>query len=545
VSLVLGLVAAALIAGCGADVATTTGAGGSLSEAALSPTPIPSVPAATKTLQTLTWNLNQGEPLTLDSGKVVDYDDQMVLANMCEPLMQLKPDGKTVPALATSISESNPTTYIVHVRTGVKFWNGQTMTPADVAFSLNRQLDPSLGSYFVALNLGAFKSATVSGSATVTIHLSHADSLFEPLLTTPFSQVVEESFVKAHGSSYGNPQVGPMCTGPYEFVNWSPGQSLTVRQFPGWWDAANQKRLTEQAKFTFVSDTNTATQGEVRGEINGGFMIPDASVARLSAAGTLVNGPSTLFDALAGTSDQGTAGNTKIRQAVAKLIDYAGFESAEFGETAEVGRALAGPDTWGEETSAYESAYKALPAPTYDIAAARQLVKDSGIKNPMIEIATTPVNPGSTELFSQLQQSAPQAGLKIVVKSLSLGAFASVFTSKSARAPYAFAYYEGNADIPSPLELYDQLALPAGGTNYSRHADPMVTRLLDEANATTNAAQQASLVARAQTTIVNEADWIPIVLAHLTTYLSKGIGGLQVEFPSVLYTPWLTTIGAS
>jgi peptide/nickel transport system substrate-binding protein len=541
----LAIVVAAVVglAGCGATHSSSSTT--SSSQGALSPTPIPSVPTGTKPLAVLNWNLDFGEPLTMDTGKVVDFDDLFVLANLCEPLEKLLPSGQIVPDLATSIVQDSSTTYTVNVRQGVKFWNGQPLTATDVAFSLNRQLAPSLGSYYELLILGAFKSATATGPNTVKIVLNHPSSIFQRMLVTPLSMVVEKSFVQAHGSSYGTPQVGPMCTGPYQFVNWTPGQSLTIKQFPGYWDASQVKPLTSEAKFVFIGDTNTSTEALLTGEVDGEFLVPAPAVPRLKGGGgTLVNGPATLIYALNSAAPKGPGANVKIRQAVAKLVDYAGVSSSQFLGTAEVVRAIAGPNTWGTEESTYSAAYQQLPSPAQDLAAAKTLVQQSGLKNPTVVVATTSVSQGASELLDQMAQAGKQAGMTIVNRVLSVGQFGTLFTSAAARAPYSFFYSESNADIPDPLEFYDQVALPTGGENYSGYNNPTVTKLLSEANTTFNLSQRASLTVQAQKGIVQDQPWIPIVAPYLTTYLGKNIGGLQVSFPSVMYTPWLAQVGA-
>ncbi|MBS1677854.1 MAG: hypothetical protein JST08_10760, partial [Actinobacteria bacterium] len=111
-----------IVAGCGSS-STESGSkpAATKNAAALEPTPLPKFAPATKEVADLKWNLVVGEPVTLDAGHIVNYDDMIVMANLCEPLEYLLPDGSREPALATSIDEPNPTTYVVHVRKGVKF----------------------------------------------------------------------------------------------------------------------------------------------------------------------------------------------------------------------------------------------------------------------------------------------------------------------------------------------------------------------------------------------------------------------------------------
>src|SRR5262245_2418696 len=56
-----------------------------------------------------------------------------------ETLMTYGPDGRVVPNLATSEKQLNPFHYRYTLRKGVKFWDGNELTAADVAGSLNYQ----------------------------------------------------------------------------------------------------------------------------------------------------------------------------------------------------------------------------------------------------------------------------------------------------------------------------------------------------------------------------------------------------------------------
>jgi peptide/nickel transport system substrate-binding protein len=228
---------------------------------------------------------------------------------------------------------------------------------------------------------------------------------------------------------------------------------------------------------------------------------------------------------------------------VANLIDYAGVASSQFLGTAVVSRALAGPNTWGSNVDIYSKAYGELPTPSQDIAKAKQLVQESGLKNPVVTIATTSVSVGATELVNQMAQAGKQAGITVVNKVLSVGQFGALFTSPSARAKYVFMYQEANADIPDPLEFYDQIALPTGGENYAGYSNPTVTNLLNQANSTFDLNQRATLTTQAQKLITQDQPWIPVVAVYLTTFMDSKIGGVQAALPSDLYWPWLTGVG--
>ncbi len=66
-----------------------------------------------------------------------------VCALSMERLMAFNPSGTAVhPELAASVEEPNTVTYIYHLRQGVRFWDGDEMTSADVVASLDYQRAP-------------------------------------------------------------------------------------------------------------------------------------------------------------------------------------------------------------------------------------------------------------------------------------------------------------------------------------------------------------------------------------------------------------------
>lgn len=70
------------------------------------------------------------------------YTNMYLLNQMYEPLAHVADDGSIEPALATDwVISDDGKTYTFTIREGVKFHNGDDMTAADVAFSLNRAFE--------------------------------------------------------------------------------------------------------------------------------------------------------------------------------------------------------------------------------------------------------------------------------------------------------------------------------------------------------------------------------------------------------------------
>jgi peptide/nickel transport system substrate-binding protein len=141
----------------------------------------------------------------------------------------------TGPGLASTIDTSDPAKVVLTVRPSVTFWDGSPMAAEDVAFSLNRNLDPKLGGYFASFwhNVG---SVAATGASEVTITLKRPDVLFWKTLAMAGDAVSSKAYVEQQGKIYGTPNGGLMCTGPFKLESWRPGQSVVITRHDGYWN---------------------------------------------------------------------------------------------------------------------------------------------------------------------------------------------------------------------------------------------------------------------------------------------------------------------
>lgn len=115
-------------------------------------------------------------------------------------------NGQVRPALATSWSNPDNTTWRFNLRKGVKFHNGDSFTASDVKFSIDTAIAKEWPNDF---NLSTVKSVEVVDDSTLDIKTIGSDPVLLNRLV--FAFVVSEKQYKARGE---NPAVG---TGPYKY----------------------------------------------------------------------------------------------------------------------------------------------------------------------------------------------------------------------------------------------------------------------------------------------------------------------------------------
>ena len=172
-----------------------------------------------------------------------------------EPLVRYDAQGRLQPALASSFSIPNPTTYVYNLRKGVKFWDGTPLTTADVIYSLQRSASKEGGSE-LATFFGSVASMKATGPSQVTIKLKGARPLL-PLRARGDSDRREGVLV---GAPEGHRDAGRMNmgTGPFRFTKFARDQGARSSQFDGYW---GQSRRSKNVSIKLIVRGDAAARG--------------------------------------------------------------------------------------------------------------------------------------------------------------------------------------------------------------------------------------------------------------------------------------------
>src|SRR5262249_2043192 len=148
---------------CGRSLSSATSTQG-----AISPTAglVATTPPGTKPVSSVTWAVYR-DVNSLDPAFAFDYPENTAISLMCESLLRQQRDGWAAPGLAT-IAQPAPPTIVLTLRPGAAFWDGQPVTPADVVYSLDRQVSPATGGFY-GQAFARVKSVEATGADQVTI----------------------------------------------------------------------------------------------------------------------------------------------------------------------------------------------------------------------------------------------------------------------------------------------------------------------------------------------------------------------------------------
>ena len=141
--------------------------------------------------------------------------------------------GDLHPALALRWETIDPLTMRFHLRQGVKFSDGVEFTADDVAFTINRVLDPTVA-YAQAARISQVEKAVAVDKYTVDVKTK---AVF-PTLVRGLSDIIMEP--KHYYEKVGPEKVAahPIGTGPFIFKEWVPGDHYTLTANKDYWGGA-------------------------------------------------------------------------------------------------------------------------------------------------------------------------------------------------------------------------------------------------------------------------------------------------------------------
>jgi len=529
---------ALLAAACGRSVNAST------ASSQVSPTKglVTTTTAGTKPVSSVTWAVYR--PVnSLDPIFAFDYPENTAISLMCESLLLQQPDGAIVPGLAT-VATPGPTSMVLTLRRGAKFWDGDPVTPADVVYSLDRQMDPSYGGFYGQV-FNRVKSIAATGSNQVTITLSKPDYWLEGELSSMPGIIIQKSYALKEGKNYGTPAGGIMCTGPYEFKSWTAGAGVTAVANPHYWNPA-VKPLVKQIIIKGVPSAASFTSGMLTHAIQGSYYFGLSNLSELehSSAVKVYQGPGESTDAFIISTTTGPLANVKVRQALSLALDRQAIISQVYDGAALMPRWLANPGTFGYGQSVFTAAYDRSPVLNQDLAEARKLARQAGVNGQTITIGTSSELSSIAAETGAYQQAAEAIGLKVVLKSVSASDYINFFTSAQARQGIDGFITVNYGDYADPAALLATLALPGGDQNYDNFSNPQMTALLDQAEGTASPDQRAALVAKAEELAAKLLPWIPDVQPTNVLMLSKGLTGAVASF-SYMFAPWADALGGT
>jgi peptide/nickel transport system substrate-binding protein len=498
---------------------------------------VDSTPVAAGDLAEANWFISR-EPATLDlDNDAANSQSDLIMANVCERLLQLRPDLSSKPNLAQQYKWATPDTLVFSLRTDVTFHSGKPMTADDVVWSMQRHAADGAAESDEYVNV---TSITKTGPAEVTVNLKQPDAVFLQAMAGDAGVVWERAAVEAQGGKFGSPSGTDACSGPFTVRTWASGDRIVLAKAPGYWDSAKASR-TGQITFRWADD-DAIVNSLVTSAADGAYLENISSATRLATGtGTSISqGPDTRVWSLMATERGGLA-DARLRKALSLALDRDGISRAAFAGLAQPAKEPVGPGAWGYEKAAFQAAYDKLAgAPAQpDVEAARKLVAEAGQAKPIVVASD-----GSSirnVISNALVDAATKIGLQATITQVPAQQYGDFLTKADLRKQadlFSDDYYISKND---PVGFYKNGASNASVNWVLR--DPAYDRLVPQARATIDDAARAKLSIDLAQRWADAMPWIPVAQSPSTVALSAKVSGVPAS-GCYRYYPWAADLGA-
>ena len=442
------------------------------------------------------------EPDTLNPiGGPLMFFAQEVQEVLFRNLFVLNPDGSLAPDLAAEVPSAtnggisaDGLTYDIHLRSGAKWTDGNPVSSQDVYMTYQLETNPSVK---VASNLGwnDVASFTIVSPTEFKIILKKPD---QPFLATVFTQtqpgIVPAAAFKGmsadqvNSSTFGhNPTI---TDGPYKFVSWQPGSSITVTANPDWY---GPKPKIQTIVFKIIPSNNTLLTTAQANGLNVYAGVPSQQVPEIQkiAGSQLHYTNSSLFEMIYTNQRNPILQDVRVRQALEMGIDRQAIVTTLLQGKATLLAADQSPASWG-----YDKSLQPWP---YDLKQAGALLDQAGWtmgndgyrrkngKTLQLVYATTSGNTTREATQRLVQASLKQIGVEIQIHNYAANAlFGTVLPSGQGWDLAEVAYNDQAANPASPQANFGT----GGAFNWGKFSDTKLDQLYAQQSTMTDQSQR-------------------------------------------------------
>ena len=441
-----------------------------------------------------------------DPTKTIDLSTHSALKNVCENLVTVDEDYNIIPQLADKwVEEDGGKSYLFTLRKGVKFHNGKELQAEDVKYSLERQKA-------VASNKGDYADMTgveVVDPYSVRISLKGPSPVFLTVLVGPFGgYIIPKDLDKQQSGEITK----PVCTGPYEWVEWQPDRQLILRKFPGYVADDRYKgptgfggkrtALLDEILFRVIPDRSSRINALKTREVDLTTRLDVADFEQLKKEPkvTAIETPILSWQVIWLGVNVPPTNDLKFRQAIAAAIDY-----QEIVQAATDGHAVINP-AFMHPTQKLWRTEKTGRLHKHDPARAKELLKQSSYKGETIDLFAHNGTEFSTNSALMIQQELAAVGIKTEIRYLDEGGIAA--KTYAAKPDYQIVIYGASGRYDPDQAYYRRLHTSSAVNKYS---NPAYDKIVEEARVTMDHQKRLALYDQAQQIIMDD---VPMILMY-------------------------------
>ena len=475
------------------------------------------------------------EPTAMDPHYHNLSPNNSLLSHIFESLVGQDERQRLTPDLAESWRAIDPTTWEFKLRKNVRFHDGTPFTADDVIFSFERAPNVEGSPSSFGIYARGKKLTKVDDH---TIHITTAAPY--PLMPNDVSQIfiVSRKHGQAGKTADYNSGKAAIGTGPFKYVEYTPGNRIVVERNESYWGPRPQ---WQRVVFRGIKSDPSRVAALLAGDVDLIDEVPAVDMERLKKDPKLAIAQTTsnriiylhldhfrddspFVKAKDGGAIKNPLRDRRVRTAISKMIDRDAIVSRVMeGQAVKAGQLL---------PEGFFGVSKKLKPVAYDPTGAKKLLAEAGVPNGFRMTIHSPNDryPNDAKIAEAVGQMLSRIGIDTQVVTMTQGVFFREASTGSPEKGPKFSFIlvgwgSGTGEASSPLKsllaTFDR-EKGMGASNRGRYSNPQVDKLINEALASVDDKKRAALLAQATEVAIEDVGIIPLHYQVNTWALRRG-----------------------
>ncbi|SIQ18527.1 peptide/nickel transport system substrate-binding protein [Alkalispirochaeta americana] len=433
-----------------------------------------------------------GDPRSLDPHRTNDQPSSRVKKQIYDTLMYQTSDlTVTGDGLAESYEVISPTEFAFTLRQGVLFHNGEELTSEDVKFTFERMRELNAPAAFL---VNALDRVEIIDDYNFVMHLSFPFGPFITHLAHPATAIINKKAVLEAGDNYGRNPVG---TGPFAFVEWRSGDSLTLRRFD---DHFRGPAASERVIFRIITEDTQRAIALETSEVDLIYDVGPNDFRDLAAIENVIgfqtSGLTTFY--MGFNVGKEPFDDVRVRQAINLALDVEAATQVAFRGYATTAKGPLAPTVQFANTD--------LPGYGYDVERAKALLAEAGYPDGFSTSIWTNDNPVRVMYAEIFQEQLRAVGIAASIEIVEW----APYLDRTARGEHdmfmlGWVAVTGDADYGLYSLFHSEEFGDAGNRTFWAHEE--VDRLLVDGKTNPDPQAREAAYLQAQKIIFEEAPW--------------------------------------
>jgi ABC-type transport system substrate-binding protein len=510
-----------------------------------------------------------GDIRSVDPTVIYSMPEGILAMMLHRPLLDYDENERLVPMLAEDLPSISPDglTYKFRLKPGVLFSNGREVVAEDVAYSLERHLDPRsaegcLSYYLNIQGAAAFRRARsnelwlltrsarggnqrwleptnvaglrASNRYTLEIQLNQPDLVFSDIMARPLSVVLPREEVERVDKRFGQHPIG--C-GPFVLKEWKRGVELRLERNPHYFLPG--RPYLDAVELLIGVDESTQIMMFERGELDWVSSIPDPDYLRLKRHPRyhhcieLVEGNDAVYISL--NCELPPFTDQRVRWALNYAVNKEHLLKVLLHR---------GVIARGVLPNSIKGFNPNLPGYPFDPEKAKALPAEAGYTNSRpIRFLVASDSSLSRKIAAVIEQDMRKVGVKLDLKEVS---FLAQLNEGQRRGNVPMAVWDWVSNINDPKDMLDlnlngERITEEECANAAFYCSPRVNGLFRQAAPEMDAARRLRLYQELERIVAEDAPWIFLCNLNYEALCQPWLKGFKVRavWPQRLENAWL------